>query len=134
MAISVQCPRCGQHGRTTGHAAGAAVLCPGCGNHFTARGTEPGAADDAPRVAAPPPRRSVLLVAAAALACTAAVAWAYRGHPPEKPRAEEQLPPDPELEENLRQEMMLERQTQIHTWGGERRAANQSLRKGGTGR
>jgi hypothetical protein len=76
----------------------------------------------------------VLLVAAVALACTAAVTWAYRGHLPETPPAEEQLPPDQEMEENLRQEMMLERQTQIHTWGGERKAANQPLWKGGTGR
>jgi hypothetical protein len=140
MAISVTCPRCGRLSRAAERAAGAAVLCPGCGNRFTAGGAEPAAAEaprsnDAPRPAggSPRPRRAAVLVTAAALACAAAVVWAYRGHVRETRRQEEQRPSQEAVQENLRQQQMLDEATRVYS-GWERRGIVQPNRKRGTGR
>jgi hypothetical protein len=119
-------------------AAGAAVLCPGCGDRFTAGGAEPTTAEvprpaNAPRPAGKTtPRRAVALVAAA-LVCAGAVAWAYRGRPQEKPLPQEQRPPEQGMQEFLRQEEMLDRQTHVFISGGSRNLANRPIGKRGTG-
>ncbi len=136
MALSVTCPRCGRLSMAAGRAAGTAVLCPACGNHFTAGGAEPGAAADAPRAVsepAPRPRRTATLVAAAALVCAAAVAWAYRGRVREAPRRDEQRPSQEALQENLRQQQMLDEGNRVYS-GWERRGVVRPNRQRGTGR
>ncbi len=136
MAISIQCPRCGQQAMVAERATGAAVLCPGCGNRFTAGVTEPAAAGVPPAADAPrpggksSPRRAVVFTAVAVLVCAAAVAWTYRGHSWETPRPPEQRPPEPRMEDYYRQEDTLERQTHVYIGGGARNPAN---RKRGTG-
>jgi hypothetical protein len=122
-------------------AAGSAVLCPGCGNRFTAGGAEPPAAE-APRAAdtarpagkSRPPRRAVIVVAVAALVCAAAAAWTYRGPPRETPPPQEPRPPQPAMQEYLRQEEMLEKQTRVFTRGGAGNPANRPAGWRGTGR